>query len=186
MNNLDKVVMVHPVFPRQPGRQCTIPPSTLLFEDASTYPRIIHKLDCSVVDFSSPTPFIGTVLNEISDISFTEHDNTQLVFITSRHEGLFSYNACTGELEWKIEGDKSVGITSDERGHLFHCVGFHGEGCVDMYTTKGTFLGALHSEKDEFPGPWRIRWCKKSSSLILVHKRDGQWLISAIAVKYPE
>ena len=100
---------------------------------------------------------------------------------------LFAYNGCTEELEWALEGHTSYGIASDERGHLFNCVLLNGKLCIDMYTVMGEHLGTLQGEKDEFPAPCRIRWCRETSSLILVHVgKFGQQLISVVAVKYPK
>ena len=191
MKNLKKVDLVHSVSPHQLGILCTIPPNTLLFEDTSSSPRTIYKLDCSGFPLiSGPTPLIRTELNYISDISFTEHDDAQLLFIAAGKKGLFAYNCCTGKLEWALERYTSVGITNDERGHLFHCFQPVGDearnNAVEMFTAKGAHLGYLEIEKDEFFSPSRISWCRETSSLILAHKRIGERFISVFAVKYPE
>ena len=92
VDNLDKVVRRHSVAPHKPGRLCTIPPSTLVFEDKSSKLRTIYKLDCSGLPLyiSNPTLFIGTELKDIWDMSFTQLDNTQLVLIAGADKGLFA------------------------------------------------------------------------------------------------
>ena len=185
MENLDEVVLSHSVAPCQPRKLFAIPPSTLLFEDASLGRRTIYKLDCSVFPADS-IPFIQTELNEIWDISFTKHEGKQLLFITEGHKGLFAYNYGTGDLEWSVKRKLHAGLTTDARGHLFHCVGSGEKRWVEVFTPEGTELGVLQIEKGEFLRPWRIRWCREISSLILAHRKSSQWFISIIAVKYPK
>ena len=188
MKNLHEVVYNHPVAPHEPGYLCTIPPATLLFEDQSSEPRIIHKLDCSRFPsrISYTTQSIRTAVNEIWDMSFTEYQGKQLLLITEGYRGLFAYNCGTGDLEWSVEGRFHGGLTTDAKGHLFHCVESGEKRCVKVFTTKGADLGVLQINKDKFPEPWRIRWCREISSLILAHRKSGQWFISIIAVKYPK
>ena len=187
MEDLDEVVHSYSMAPHRPGRLCTIPPATLLFEDKSRFPRKIHKLDCTVlpVNTSNQTRPIETLMNNIWDISYTEHEEKQLVLITNGYEGLFAYNGCTGELEWTVKGRVFVGITGDGRGHLFQCVNSHENNAVKMYTTKGSYLGTLQLEKGNVFRPRRISWCKNTSSLVLANERDEEWFVSVIAVKYP-
>ena len=185
MENLDEVVLSHSVAPCQPRKLFAIPPSTLLFEDASVKRCTIYKLDCSVCPADS-IPFIQTELDKIWDISFTKHEGEQLLFITEGYTCLFAYNCGTGDLEWSVKGRLHAGLTTDARGHLFHCVESGEKRCVKVFTTKGAELGVLQIKKDEFPKPWRIRWCRETSSLILAHRKSDQWFISIIAVKYPE
>ena len=49
VDDLDKVVLAHSVAPHQPKRLFATAPATLLFEDVSSKPRTIYKLDCSVI-----------------------------------------------------------------------------------------------------------------------------------------
>ena len=158
VDSLDKVILKHSVTPHKPNYLCTIPPSTLLFEDVSSKPRTIKKLDCSLSP-SNPTPFIRTELNEIWDINFIEQDKKQFIFITDGYNGLFVYNGHTRELEWRIEGNFFTGITADKWGHLFQVDDLNK--AVKMYTVEGTYLGDVDIEKDEFPHPWRISWCRE-------------------------
>ena len=159
-----------------------------MFEDEISDPRTLYKLDCTSLTWSVPKQSIKTDVNHIWDVSFAEHQGKQRVFIAKGGKGLFAYNERTGKLEWSIRGKRclSVAITTDEKGHLFHCVNYGGNRCVQMYTAEGKDLGVLQMEKGEFPGPWKICWCKNSSSLIMAHKTDGLWFISVIALKYPE
>ena len=139
---------------------------------------------------SDPTPFIRTEVNDIWDISFIKHYNTQLVFIAGADQGVFAYNCSTGELEWSVHNNKvkyHVGVTNDERGHLFHCIQINENRCVKMFAAKnGKDHVFLQVEKSNLNGPFRIRWCKKTSSLILADIRDEKWFISVITVKYPD
>ena len=187
MERLDEVVLSHSVAPHHPGSLCTIPPATLVFEERSSLPRKFYKLDCAgfPTELSNPTRYITSVLNDVRDLSFAELSCKQQLFMTEGYKGLFAYNGCTGELEWSVKGELYVGMTTDERGHLFLCVNSGNNTNIKMYTTDGTYLGTLHLNKETFWRPWRIRWCKKTSRLILAHERAKQWLISVIAVKYP-
>ena len=68
----------------------------------------------------------------------------------------------TGKLEWSVKKRHlSLAITTDEKGHLFHCASYGGNRYVEMYTADGTDRGILHMEKEEFPGPWRTRLVQK-------------------------
>ena len=188
VENLDELVLNHSVAPHEPGYMCTIPPATLLFEDQSSEPRVIHKLDCSGFPsrIFSVSQSIHTAIHDIWDMSFTEHEGKRLLFIAEGYGGLFAYNYDTWDLEWSVKGRLNAGLTTDARGHLFHCVESSIKRCVKVFTTKGADLGVLQIEKDEFPEPWRIRWCRETSSLVMAHKRDWQWFISVITAKYPE
>ena len=105
-------------------------------------------------------------------------------------QGVFAYNWRTGKLEWSECGDGvtlHAGLTNDERGYLFHCISIDGNRCIKMFTAaKGRDLGVLQVKEDKFISSWRIRWCKKTSSLIVAHKRGARWFISVISVKYPD
>ena len=188
MTNLDEVVLHHSVAPHKPRYLCTIPPSTLLFEDVSKQPSIVFKFDLSIFPWwiSDITQAIPAALKKIWDISFTEHKGKQLVFIADGYNGLLAYNGCTGEREWRVDEDDKffAGITTDKRGHLFRVDDI--DNVVKMYTAEGSSLGVLQLEKDEFPDPWRISWCRETSSLILAHTIEWDRFISVINVKYPE
>ena len=188
MESMDEVVLSHSVASHHPGSLCTIPPATLVFEEKSTLPRKFYKLDCAIfpTELSNPTKFITSVLNDVWDLSFTEVHGKQQLFITEGYKGLFAYNGCTGELEWSVKGELFVGTTTDERGHVFLCFNSGNNANIKMYTTEGTYLGTLNLDKGIFRRPWRIRWCKNNSCLILAHERAERWLISVIAVKYPK
>ena len=135
-------------------------------------------------------PTLHYSLKDIWDMSFTQQENTQLVFMAGADKGLFAYNWLTGKLEWGVPGDEvtlHAGLTNDERGHLFHCISIDGNRCIKMFAAaKGRDLGVLQVKEDKFIGPWRICWCKETSSLIVAHKRGAGWFISVVSVKYPE
>ena len=53
-----------------------------------------------------------------------------------------------------------------------------------MFAAKnGKDLGVVPVEEGKLSDPWGIRWCKKTSSLILTNERDDKRFISVIAVK---
>ena len=83
-----------------------------------------------------------------------------------------------------IEGKFFTGITADRWGHLFQVDDINK--AVKMYTVEGTELGVLQIKKDDFPYPWQISWCRETSSLILVHAKGWQRIISVITVRYPQ
>ena len=52
-----------------------------------------------------------------------------------------------------------------------------------MFSVDGTYLGcALQAGEQDLGGPWRIRWCKSTSSLAMVHMKDLRHHISLIQV----
>ena len=106
---------------------------------------------------------------------------SKLVKSTRMNGQLCAYNMHTGEMVWTVQGklpgtDKDicgVAVTSDGNGHLFVCD--TNNNCVQMFSADGSYQGRLEIADQERPGELKtIRWCSSSSSLIVIHKRDGQ------------
>ena len=85
----------------------------------------------------------------------------------------------SGEPQWKVKGAvpglqkeiKPVSITSDTSGHIFICD--EANKCVEVFLMDGRHLDCImKSEEDGFGEPVLVRWCKKSSSLIVAHLKE--------------
>ena len=153
----------------------TSSPTTLLYEDVSKYPLAVRWLDCNT---SPPQPASGinvthTQQIQVWDMCFVKHgDNELLITTRGKGGGVYGYNTGTNKLEWIVKGQlygmkKNIcaeAITTDECGHLFVCDTKNV--CIQMFSLDGTYLGcALQAGEQDLGGPWRIRWCKGTSSL---------------------
>ena len=92
--------------------------------------------------------------------------------------GLQAYNVESQHLEWSVTGrvgdsEKDInpcGVTTDGRGHLLICDPVNG--CIQMFSTDGVYLGCLVEKGEHGIGDLRhVRWCKKTSSLIVAHQK---------------
>ena len=71
----------------------------------------------------------------------------------------------------------AVGIIGNEGGQLFFCD--IGNGCIQMLSTGGIFLGTVLSREAQGLGnPMRIRWCSKTKSLIVADEKHGYFSLS--------
>ena len=195
-------VHAYSVDPGWPSSLCSILPDTLAFVDDSTSVREVMLLNCSTKRsycfYSFPTQKM-----DIWDMCSVHSGNDQLLVITggnatadsvslvnlanlvksSRMNGqLCAYNIKTGEMVWAVNGKQpgtnkdicGVAVTSDGNGHLFVCD--TNNNCVQMFSADGSDQGRLEIEDKETLGKLKtIRWCSSSSSLIVVHSRDGQY-----------
>ena len=210
LNNLAEEVHKYSVDPAWPSCLCSLSHDSLAFVDDSTSVREILLLDCSTVlphcFYSFPAQKM-----DIWDMCSVHNGNVQLLVITggitatgsvslvnvsklvqsTRMNGqLCAYNVDSGEMVWTVKGKQpgtdedicGVAVTSDGNGHLFVCDS--NNNCVQMFSTDGNHQGRLEIEDEETLGKLKmIRWCSSSSSLIVVHSRDGQKYDSISSVK---
>lgn len=144
-------------------------------------------LDCSNYP---PTPinkrtYIQTGIGFVQDLCCITHEKKQLLVTTHNIGGVQAYIAGTDKLEWCISGRQpgmdremnAVGITGNEGGQLFFCD--IGNGCIQMLSTDGIFLGTVLSREEQGLGnPMRIRWCSKTKSLIVADEKHGYFSLS--------
>ena len=173
-----RILRTHWVAPHEPGAMCTgATSSDLWYEDLCTEPREIRPLDLSD---EQPKPAVGkrvihTQHSEIYDMCFVQDGDKQLLVVAAGKEGLFAYNTETDALEWKMDGTQpgmekdivAYGVTTDGRGHLFMGDRMYGNYCIQMFSVSdGSYLGCL--VKGIVGEPVSIRWCAKSSSLLIL------------------
>ena len=165
--------------------------SVLLYEDRSVTPRIVRWVNCSA---SPPKPISGTNVTNthhaiIWDMCCVPHGDKQLLIMTRANNGLLACNTQRAHLGWTVKGkltgmerDMSVwGATTDGHGHLFVCD--INNSCVQMFSAGGRYMGALLKGGDQgLAQPWLIRWCEKTSSLVVVHIMQRKYQISVIRV----
>ena len=74
------------------------------------------------------------------------------------------------------------GITTDGRGNLFVCD--NNNGCVQKFSTDGSYLGTVlpEAEEKELGQPWKIRWCDDLSVLFVVYMKGNDWSIRCVDV----
>ena len=168
-----------------PGVLCATP-STLLYVDESK--NEIHWLDLSD---AKPKPAAGKctidIESKIRDVCVVKDgDKELLIVVVDEVNGVFAYNTETGKLEWKVDvaaprikyGMCPVGITTDGRGHLF--VTDENNEFIHMFSASdGLYITDLKITGN----PQAIRWCKKSSSLVLNVIEKGKFHLNVINVQ---
>ena len=187
VNNLRTAIQSYSVAPDYPGPLFTCPssPGTLVYVDCRKNKQVVRWLDCS-----SYPPSLNDVRTNIQielagnyfmqDMCFVTHGEKDLLVTTHNYGGVHAYVAGTNELEWRVSntggrhqpgGINAVGITSNGRGQLFICD--VANGCIQMFSTDGTFLGTVLKSGDQMLGnPLKIRWCNKTRSLLVAHNRE--------------
>ena len=178
VNNFKEVVQCCSVAPHLPGRLCTSSPSTLMYLDYSKKPCEVRWLDCS-----GATPNTGMNITRVPqhsgiyDICCLTHN---MLIITHGYKGLCAYNTQNDKLEWSVAGNLRLmkkpigaqGVTTDGRGHLFVCDAHNA--AVQMFSVaEGKYIRALLNEGMQgFGTPRLVRWCRNTSSLVVVHITD--------------
>ena len=192
MNNLESIVLKHSVAPYQPVTLCTSSPTTLLYVDAARSVRDVRWLDCngSVPKPLRDTNCTVTQQNIVFDMCCMRKGDNHLIITTRGFDGISAYsNRRSGRLEWNIKGELpgmnsktyTEGITTDGRGHFFVCD--VSNKCIQMFAPNGYKGATLKGMEQSLGQPQRIRWCKSSSSLNVVHMKDGRYSISRMQVK---
>ena len=162
-----------------------------------TFPQILVIRSFIHQNFRSsvPVPIEDTIITQqcgISDICCARQGGKNLLVTTGGYRKLYAYATDTDALEWSLGGnlpgmDKEMeaqGVTTDGRGHLFVCDGNPGNGCVQMFSSGGRYLGYLLREGEADLGePSLIRWNQETSSLVVAHRLNWRWIVSVVAVE---
>ncbi len=202
---MDTLMETHSVSPALPGLLCGVPTrvktaaqgSTLLYEDESKHPHIVRWLDCTlgVEACNTIAPKGITHLAErgsVFDMDCLQTAEEQLLFTALEKKGMRAYNTCTDALEWPVNGqligfNRNMSIrevSADGKGHLFVCD--TANACVHVFSTDGAYVDSLAREGECNLGePWRIRWSKSLSQLILIHRNGEKCRVSLISVDTP-
>ena len=187
---MKKILYTYPV--TAPGVICAVAPSTLLCVDQSKSPESpfeVHWLDLSSKE---PKPVEGrqtihTELDRIDDMCFVQDGDKQLLIVTN-YKGFFAYNTDTDKLEWKVveKPNQNIGIravTTDGRGHLF--ASDYNNHSIHVYSVSdGSYIRSLRGGDNALCKPEFIRWCKKTSSLIVACYSAGKWYLKFISVQF--
>ena len=117
-----------------------------------------------------------------------QHRQKQLLITTRGFDGgVYGYNTGTGELEWrmkcKLPGvQKEIsprGVTTDGRSNLYVCD--DSNECIQLFSVDGVYNGAiLKDAKPSLGEPIRIRWCFRTSSMVVAHLTNEFCRISKI------
>ena len=190
--DVKKILYTYPTYPvTAPGVVCAVTPSTLLFVDQSKSPESpfeVHWLDLSGKE---PKPVEGrqtihTELDRIDDMCFVQDGDKQLLIVTN-YKGFFAYNTDTDKLEWKVEKPSQYRgirtVTTDGHGHLF--ASDHNNHSILVYSVSdGSYIRSLRGGDNALCKPEFIRWCKKTSSLIVACYSAGKWYLKVINVQF--
>ena len=186
--DLDVIVLTYSVAPGRPGPLCTVSSTTLLYIDDSKIPGEVRWLDCTT---SPPRPTSGRHITHtqddvIGDVCCVEHANKQLLVTVHKSTGINAYNTSSNKREWCVSGELNEGddnicprrVATDGCGHLF--VIDSGNDCVQMFSTDSVYMGRLLREERCFGKLSKIDWCCRTSSVVVVHKRNRKYEISRI------
>ena len=180
-------LQTHSVDPDSPGSLATSLPGVLVYNDCREENQLVKWLDCSSFPPKKTCVLtnIGTSNYIVQDMCCVTHEEKQLLITTHNIGGVHAYFAGTDDLKWCVGGCQpgmdryidAVGITANEQGQLFVCD--KANGCVQVLSTEGTFLATVLRNGEQRLGiPHRIRWCRKTKSLIITNKKQGLFSIS--------
>ena len=145
------------------------------------------------MECSKPSPVIKIyqymVYNKkLTDMCLTKDKDDKLILmcIQENCDDIFAYSTAKQNLLWSIQGAVSgkemircVSITTDNKGHLFACDA--NNECIQMFSTDGIYLGCLVDRGQHgITSPRHVRWCKNTSSLVVVHCKNGVWFTSIL------
>ena len=184
---------------------CVASPTTLLYIDVTKDPCEIRYLDCAASQPQPETRVTQTQQHFVRDMCYVQQQQQQqdgdksllvtthfsTVFDKRIESGIRAYNTATQEMEWCITGKigearteaeiSPCGVATDGRGHLFICDPVNG--CVQMFSTVGQYLGVLLKEGDHGLGkPRWLCWIQGISSLVLTHEKNKLCYIDVIHV----
>ena len=105
-------------------------------------------------------------------------ENKEEIVICLYHglRGIYA-RSLANQLLWNIEGAidrqqeiRCVSVATDGRGHLFVCD--EANKCIQLFSTDGLYICRLIGRGEHGLGePFLVRWCKKTSSLIIAHSK---------------
>ena len=178
---------------------CTKSPHTLLYND-------VFGNQIRWCTTGSPVPLTCTRATDvrqsaIEDMCIVQHEGRTLIVVADYYEGIFAFNAETGEVDFKFysddlsinkeettdrdkdgEGEEEMyarSITADNRGNLFVCD--TNNCCIHVFTIDGEYQGVAFKRGDEgLAKPKRVRWCQSLSSLIIAHQQGDVYSINIV------
>ena len=150
----------------------------------------VRWLECA---FSPPKPAVGTNMTstkqgQVWDMCCVQQRQKEVLVTTRGFDGgVYGYNTTTGELEWrmkcKLPGVKKEisprGVTTDGRGNIYVCD--DSNECIQLFSVDGVYNGSVMKEgKPSLGEPCRIRWCSRTSSMVVAHLTNKYYRISKI------
>ena len=168
----------------KPLKLFTKSPLELLFQEKSSYR--LHHLDCTTGNpclKKETTIGAGAQLKDMCLV--TKNEGEVLICLFDGADGIYARN-WSNQLLWSVEGAmggkkemKCVSVATDGTGHLFVCD--EANECIQLFSTDGLYIGCLVRQGEHWLGePRLVRWCNKSSSLIVAHSKKS----AAIATHY--
>ena len=185
----------HSVAPHHPGRLATRA-KTLIYQDQGSSAHGLRGLNCSTYPpkganincIPSSKEFIGLQLLDM--IGSVTLKSDELIIKSFGSGGICASHKTNGKMRWKVKGrlpgmQKSMiarGIDTDGRGHLFVCD--TANQCIQMFSLNGDYLGVLlRSGEQDLGTPFRIRWCRRTSSVVVLHHRNDRCCMSVLCAE---
>ena len=114
------------------------------------------------------------------DMTLVNHKNRRELLVFATFEGkMMAVDIRSGMFQWQASEYipnkqyplRAWSVTADDNGHLF--VQDWNNDCIHLYSYDGKFVKTLLEEEAyDMEITRRIRWCEKSSSLIVVHSEN--------------
>ena len=161
----------------KPLKLFTKSPLELLFQEKSSYR--LHHLDCATGNpcwKKETTIGAGVQLKDMCLV--TKNEGEVLICLFDGADGIYARN-WSNQLLWSVEGAmggtkeiRCVSVATDGTDHLFVCD--EANECIQRFSTDGLYMGCLVRQGEHGLGePRLVRWCKKSSSLIVAHSKKS-------------
>ena len=181
----------HSLAPHHPGLLETRakPPKLFVYQDqgtrgfkglhCSTYPPKGANINC----IPCSKEFIGFELQDMISCGTLRGDD--LIIASLGSGGICGSHKTSGKIRWRLKGRlpgmqnlmTARGIDTDGRGHLFVCD--TANQCIQMFSLNGDYLGVLlRSGEQDLGTPFRIRWCRQTSSAVVLHHRNNRCCMS--------
>ena len=118
------------------------------------------------------------------DACFSRYEGLQVLIVAEKHS-IHAFDLETGKNLWNVNSKDicPVSIAADSRrGHLFVFDSHHDT--VNMFSVPdGKCLGRVLAEGEHcFGYRFGIKWCSRTSSLILKHVKDNKLFITALKI----
>ena len=141
----------------------------------------VQKLRCSsgprIAEFDDMVISSFTPTN-LCDACFSRYEDLQVLIVAEKHS-IHAFDL------WNVNSKDICPVSiaaGNRRGHLFVFDSPHGT--VKMFSlTDGKYLGRVLTEGEHcFGYRFGIKWCSRTSSLILKHVKDNKLFITALKI----
>ena len=127
----------------------------------------------------------------VDDSTHVTHNKLEYLVTAEGTRGVAMYTRDFLRHEWRVAGkpfrlEKEIHaktVTTDGRGNIY--LYDSANKCILLFHTDGTYRDVLVRESEYDLGSIRkIRWCRKSSALVVAHRVDDKMQITAFRLAF--